>query len=170
MTRPTMRVVTQEPVVLWNDNQKAAQETNRQRREATKAWFARDKLARESNLTTAPKYRLCPCKYGLTILWSNPGYHPTLEDLEPEALSAEPVETPRLRGAVSQVQVLWSRDMIAQHPRKSREQIERENNITWAQLEHYARSSTDGLPEKSGQKAPVKATKPTKSTKKAKGA
>jgi hypothetical protein len=82
MTRPTMRVVTPEPIGLTSDRQKAAQEANRQRSQATKARFARDKLTRESNLTTARKHRLCECGCGLVLLWANRGYHPSPEDLE----------------------------------------------------------------------------------------
>jgi hypothetical protein len=92
------------------------------------------------------------------------------EELQAQAedFMQQPVEVP-LKPLKSVAQQLWARDMMDQAPRKTREQICLENNITWAQLEHYARSSTDGLPEKSGRKAPVKqATKPTKSTKKVK--
>jgi hypothetical protein len=133
---------------------------------------------RTSNLTTAPKYRPCPDGCGLVLLWSNPGYHPTPEDLEPEALTPDPVEPPPLRDAVSQAQVLWARDMIAQYPRKSQEQICRENSgIAWAPLEHYTRTPLAGLPERAGKKtkdqAKAEARKPatggkTKSTSKSK--
>jgi hypothetical protein len=46
--------------------------------------------------------------------------------------------------------------MIAQEPRKSREQIVRENDTSWEQLQHWARSSTAGLPERAAKKAPPK--------------
>jgi hypothetical protein len=79
---------------------------------------------------------------------------------------------------VSQAQVLWARDMIAQYPRKSQEQICRENSgIAWAPLEHYTRTPLAGLPERAGKKtkdqAKAEARKPatggkTKSTSKSK--
>jgi hypothetical protein len=158
-----MKVIAPEMVTLWNDNQKAAQEANRQRREATKARFARDKLARESNLTMAPKYRPCPDGCGLTLLWANPGYHPTGEDLSPgpaaerewmEEHVAEESSVPSLRPAASVAQVRWARDMIAQAPRKTQEQVARENHTSWEQLVYWARSSTNGLPERAAKKAP----------------
>ena len=142
--------------------------------EKAKNQMAIERLTRTSNLTTAPKYRPCPCKCGMTLLWSNPGGHivpaeliadwqadaqdeqdERLEDADIEAVMKAPVEVP-LKPAVSQAQVLWARDMVAQYPKKSREQISRENGgISWAQLEHYAKTPLAGLPERKGRKAPV---------------
>jgi hypothetical protein len=159
MSKPRLTLVR--PETTWlQPNRAEVKEFYRTHAQASKDYRAREKLTRESNLTTAPRYRPCPCKCGMTILWSNPGYHPTAEDLEPEPLSAAPVETPRLRDAVSQAQVLWSRDMLAQYPHKSREQIARENHTSWEQLQHWARSSTEGLPEKAGQRKPAQQAKP----------
>jgi hypothetical protein len=102
-----------------------------------------------------------------------------LEDVDIDAIMQAPIKEPSkpLRPAVSQAQVLWARDMLAQYPKKSREQISQENgDITWAQLEHYAKTPLAGLPERKGQQTPAKpaqqAPKPVKpkSTKKAKGA
>jgi hypothetical protein len=183
-----MKVIAPEMVTLWSDNQKAAQAANRQRREATKARFAPDKLARESDLTTARKYRLCGDGCGLVLLWANPGYHPTAEDLSPGPATAhdwmdETVvgesPAPSLRPAVSVSQVRWARDMIAQFPLKPKEQICRENGgIPWEQLQHYAQSDTKGLPERKGQRTPtpkaeakpVEKPVKAKSSKKVKGA
>jgi hypothetical protein len=84
-----------------------------------------------------------------------------MEDVDIEALMRAPLEVP-LKPAVSLAQVLWARDMVARYPRKSREQISRENgSISWAQLDHYAKTPLARLPErKAGQpgKAAPKAT------------
>jgi hypothetical protein len=96
-----------------------------------------------------------------------------------DSLCDEPVEVP-LRPAASVAQVRWARDMIAQFPRKSREQIQRENSISWAQLEHFAKTPLSGLPERATKRAKdqakaaavKEAAKPAaklKSSKKAKG-
>jgi hypothetical protein len=75
---------------------------------------------------------------------------PDDEPNEPDESEGRP-----LKPAVSQAQVLWARDMITQYPRKSREQIARENGgISWAQLEQYAKTPLAGLPERK-QKAPA---------------
>jgi hypothetical protein len=85
-----------------------------------------------------------------------------LEDVDMEAIYKTPVNV-RVRPAVSQAQVLWARDMLAQFPKKSREQISRENGgITWAQLEHYAKTPLAGLPERSTKKANAEARTPAK--------
>jgi hypothetical protein len=71
------------------------------------------------------------------------------------------------------IRTLQVHDLIAQYPKKSREQISRENGgITWAQLEDYAKTPLAGLPERKGHKAPVKpkASKAKPTTKKVKGA
>jgi len=143
MSRPTMRVITPEPIGLMNDNQMAAQEANRQRCEATKARFARDKLARESNLTMAPKYRPCPDGCGLTLLWGNRGYHPIPEDLEPTET------TPNI---VSQMQVRWARGELR------RAQNGKMTRLSVPELEALANTPLAGLPERTADK---KATKPT---------
>jgi hypothetical protein len=44
--------------------------------------------------------------------------------------------------------------MVAQAPRKTQEQVARENHTSWEQLVYWARSSTDGLPERAAKKAP----------------
>jgi hypothetical protein len=67
-----------------------------------------------------------------------------------------------LRPAASVAQVRWARDMLAQVPHKSREQVERENHTSWEQLQHWARSSTDGLPERAAKKAKASAKEPVK--------
>ena len=153
--RPVMMLVRPETRWFENSDTKAAvQEFWRRRGQETKDQGARERLVRTSNLTTAPKYRPCPDGCGLTLLWSNPGHHPTADDLEPDALTPDPVEPPSLRDAVSQAQVLWTRDMLAQFPRKSKEQICRENGgIAWAQREHFAKTPLSGLPERSTKKA-----------------
>jgi hypothetical protein len=125
---------------------------------------------RTSNLTTAPKYRPCPDGCGLTLLWSNDGRHPTPKDLEPEPLTPDPVEHSPLRDAVSQAQVRWAANMVAQYPKKPKNQIERENYITWAQLQHFAKTPLAGLPERVGQQQARAKKAPTKKAAKAKAA
>jgi hypothetical protein len=192
MSKPGMRVIQSESSPLGTDAQKAAREANQRRYQATKAKFARDALAWSTNLVDARQYRACPDGCGLVIMSRhNPGAHidpaeliadwqeeeadERLEDFDLDAVYQAPINVP-LKPAVSQAQVLWARDMIAQYPKKSREQISRENGgISWAQLEHYARTPLAGLPERKGQKAPVmkqtktKAPKAKATSKKTKG-
>jgi len=67
-----------------------------------------------------------------------------------------------LRPAVSVAQVRWARDMVAQMPGKTQEQVARENHTSWEQLVHWVRSSTDGLPERAAKKAKAPAKEPVK--------
>jgi hypothetical protein len=142
-----------------------------------------------SNLVMDQEGRAYPCRCGLLYMRR----YRTGTHIEPAELIADwqdderderpedaddfmnaPVEVP-LKPAVSQAQVLWARDMIAQYPKKSREQISQENGgISWAQLEHCARMPLTGLPERKGAKVAVKPKAPKarapKSNRKAKGA
>jgi len=68
-----------------------------------------------------------------------------------EAMSEVVLQTPRLRPAVSKAQIRWAQRMIGQYPRKSIEQIEAEHNVSWAQLQHWAASSEEGLPDKASR-------------------
>lgn len=150
---------------------------------------ARDALSWSTNLVTDKRYRLCGCGCGLVYMSRhNKGEHIDPLELiadwqedEPQSVDdfmQAPVEVP-LRPAASVAQVQWARDMLAQYPRKSQEQICRENGgISWEQLQHYAQSDTGSLPERKGQKAPAPkaqakpTTKPVKalSSEKVKGA
>jgi hypothetical protein len=129
-----------------------------------------------------PKSRLCPDGCG-AVLMRGVTRHPEMDADSPswdfiykcaQGDSADDFTQASaglpLRPAVSVAQVRWARDMIAQASRKSPEQIAQENNISWEQLLHYARSSTEGLPEKAGQRKPAEKPVKPKSTKKAKGA
>jgi hypothetical protein len=148
-----------------------------------------------TNLVMDQEGRVCDCGCGLVYMrryrtgehidpaeliadWQDDEQDERLEDFDLDAVMRAPVEVP-LKPAVSQAQVLWARDMLAQFPRKSKAQICQENSgISWAQLEHYAKTPLSGLPERKGQKkpAPKAQVKPTekpvkqKSTKKVKGA
>jgi hypothetical protein len=184
--RPKLQVVATCSPVLAPENKAVANAVlGRYIRQAKDA-KARDTLAWSTNLVDSRPYRACPDGCGLVIMSRhNPGAHidpaelvadwqddeqdERLEDVDLDAVMRAPVEVP-LKPAVSQAQVLWARDTIAQYPRKSKDQISRENGgISWAQLEHYAKTPLSGLPERKGQKAPVKPkAKPT--TKKVKGA
>jgi hypothetical protein len=79
-------------------------------------------------------------------------------DGEVEFLVA-PVEIP-LKPAATVAQVRWAWDMVAQYPRKSQEQIARENHTSWEQLTHWAQSSTQGLPERTSKSVKAKAKEP----------
>jgi hypothetical protein len=151
MTRLEMRIIGP-TAVLMTDNQKAAQQDNRQRFCDTRARLAREKFTRESNLTTAPKHRLCSCGCGLVLLWANPGYHPTPEDLEPEdATGNSEARVDTYPQAVSQAQVYWARGQLARVRRGEKVQMSVEA------LEALANTPMEGLPERvSHQKKPAK--------------
>jgi len=83
-----------------------------------------------------------------------------------ETMSEASLQTPRLRPAASKAQIRWSRRMIGQYPRKAIGQIEAENNVSWAQLQHWAASSEEGLPDKATRKAPIPAPATAKGTRK----
>jgi hypothetical protein len=76
-----------------------------------------------------------------------------------DSLGDEPVEL-LLKPAVSVAQVQWARDMVAQVPRKTQEQVARENRTSWEQLVHWAQSSTQGLPERASKRVKAKAKEP----------
>jgi hypothetical protein len=195
--KPNLSIVRPE-IALFNSRELEAKAWVQQQVRFTKDRVAAGKLERTSNLTTAPKWRRCLCgKCGVVVMsahrttahippaeliadWQTDKRDERLEDLDMDVIDQAPVEKP-LKPAVSQAQVRWARDMIAQYPKKSREQISLENSgISWAQLEHYARSSTEGLPERRGQKpaarpaqqagAPAKSAGKAKATKNVKGA
>jgi hypothetical protein len=83
------------------------------------------------------------------------------EPEDADELIQVPVAVP-LRSAASVAQIRWAADMLAQYPRMSQEQIARENHTSWEQLVYWARSSTDGLPERATKKAKVSAKEPVK--------
>jgi hypothetical protein len=151
------------------EDARASDDRERQRQMDT---AKRDERAREvlrqgtALFGERPQSRLCPCGCGVTLMRGMTGHPEVGEEYEQEwewihqcargdadDFAQVPVEPPRLRDAVSQAQIRWARDMIAQFPRKPKEQIERENHITWAQLEHFAKTPLEGLPERSMKKA-----------------
>ena len=83
-----------------------------------------------------------------------------LMDEPPDEEADQELPSIPLRPAVSVAQVRWARDMIAQYPRKSQDQIARENHTFWAQLQHWAQSSTQGLPERASKSVKAKAKEP----------
>jgi hypothetical protein len=155
------------------------------------AKMAREQLSWSTALVDERHWRPCPDGCGLIFMSRHrEGKHIDLSELiadwkneppkdEPQdadTFMQAPIEVP-LRPAVSKAQIMWARSMIDQFPRKTQEQIERENSVSWRQLQHWAHSSTDGLPERAAKKAPPpkaptkKATTPKASPKaKAKGA
>jgi hypothetical protein len=140
--------------------------------------MARDTLAWSTNLVNDKRYRLCPCGCGLIHL----SRFKNDKHIDPSELIADwkwdkpggaddfmqaPVEIP-LRPAVSVAQIHWARSVVDQLGRKTEDQIARENNVSWKQLLHWARSSTEGLPERANKQVKAKAPKAT--TRKVRGA
>jgi len=192
--KPRLRVYHTYQQQLTLDDQIALKELQEAYAREELGEMARDTLAWSTNLVSDKRYRLCPDGCGLIHLsrvkddkhidpseliadWKvdEPDKGPD-KPQSVDAFMQAPVEVP-LRPAVSVAQVRWARDMLAQVPHKSREQVERENHTSWEQLQHWARSSTDGLPERAAKKAPPpkaptkKATTPKAALKaKAKGA
>jgi hypothetical protein len=83
MSKPLLKLVR--PETKWfQPNRPEVKEFYRWQGQAAKDQGARERLARESNLTTAPKYRMCPCRCGVVLLWSNLGHHSLGQDPEPE--------------------------------------------------------------------------------------
>jgi hypothetical protein len=188
MTTPKLRVVSVYNPVLIPETKLAMDALQASCIKKARAMEASKSLAWSTNLTSDKPYRLCPDGCGLVFMSRhNKGEHldpaemdADWKDEEPqdgEAFTQAPVELP-LKPAVSVAQVMWARDMVAQYPRKTKEQICRENGgISWEQLQHYAQTPTEGLPERKGQKSPAPkaqakpAMKPVKAkpSKKAKG-
>jgi hypothetical protein len=178
MSKPTLQVCLSYNRVLTPDTKLAMDALFNKYAKAYANERARDRLAWCTNLVSDKRYRLCPDGCGLVFMSRhNKGEHidpaeliadsQTDEPQEAEAFMSAPVEM-RLRPAASIAQVRWAADMIAQYPRKTKEQICRENGgISWEQLQHYAQSDTKGLPERKGQKAPTK-NAPAKTATKAK--
>ena len=126
---------------------------------------ARNTLPWSTNLVSDKHYRLCPDGCCLVFMSRyNKGEHIDPAELEAdwldetpqaaEALLHAPVGVP-LKPAVSVAQIMWARSMLDQFPRKTQEHIERENSVSWKQLQHWAHSSTEGLPERAPKKAPA---------------
>jgi hypothetical protein len=188
MSKPKLRMYHSYEQRLTPEDQLALGELQEQYAKRELAEMARDRLAWSTNLVSDKLYRLCGCGCGVVFMSRfRKGEHIDPSELvadwreEPqedlETFLQAPVEIP-LKPVVSVAQVLWSRDVIAQYPQKTQEQICRENSISWEQLLHYAQSDTAGLPERKGQRPPTPkaqakpATKPVKAKppKKAKGA
>jgi hypothetical protein len=121
-------------VLMVSDAKLAAKAANQQRFRATRDRAARDKLTRESNLTTAPKYRMCDCGCGVVLLWSNPGYHPLPHDLGVEV------------SAVSKAQVYWARSEL------KKVEAGGYSPRSYEELKALAATPLDGLPERASKK------------------
>jgi hypothetical protein len=130
-----LTLVEQEPSML-SDARLAAKAANNQRFRAIRDRAARDKLTRESNLTTAPKYRMCECGCGLVLLWANPGYHPTPHDLG----AAVDVS------AVSKAQVYWARAEL------KKVEAGGYSPRSYEELKALAATPLEGLPERAKSK------------------
>jgi hypothetical protein len=187
--KPKLKVLKVYDPILTPETKMAADMFFGKYLKRSKDKLAADTLAWSTNLVNDKHHRLCPCGCGLVFMsrhnkgqhidpaelvadWQEDEADERLEDVDLDAIMRAPVEVP-LKPAVSQAQVLWARDMVAQYPKKSREQISQENSgISWAQLVHYAKTPLSGLPERKGQKAPAKpkAAKPKAAAKKVKGA
>jgi hypothetical protein len=178
MSTPKLRVCQVYNPVLIPDTKLVMDAMRERCIRQVRAAEARDSLAWSTNLVSDKRYRLCPDGCGLVFMSRhNKGEHLDPAEMDADWLEEEPQDldtfmqqpvVPPLKPAVSVAQVLWTRDMIAQFPRKTQEQICRENSISWEQLQHYAQTPTKGLPERKGQKPAVSkaqakpATKPVK--------
>jgi len=183
MRKPKLRVYHMSQPELTPQSQFDLRDVQEQYARAELAEMARKWLAWSTALVDGARYRLCPDGCGLVFMSrNNKGEHidpaeliadwkddkPEDADDYTEAPVVEADGKIPLRPAVSIAQVQWARDMVAQHPRKSQEQICRENGgISWEQIQHYAQSDTKGLPERKAQKAlvnkaPVKEAEKTK--------
>jgi hypothetical protein len=148
MSKPALELVRQE-TKWFQPNRPEVKEFWRQRGQEAKDEGVRSKLVRESSLTTAPKYRLCPCHCGLVLLWSNQGFHPSPEDLEPELTSGEAAPEPQresepkpitLPKAVSLAQIAWAQRQLDYLNAGGSVETPREA------LEALANTSPEGLP------------------------
>jgi hypothetical protein len=182
MHKPTLRVYHTYQQELTPQTQLDMRDMQEKYARAELAEMARDRLAWSTNLVSDKRYKLCPDGCGMIHLsrFKNDKHIDPSELIadwqvdEPDkgpdktqsvdAFMQAPVEVP-LRPAVSKAQIMWARSMIDQLGRKTEDQIAEENNVSWKQLQHWARSSTEGLPERKGQKAPAKKSPAKKATK-----
>jgi hypothetical protein len=151
VNKPALEVVRQE--ARWfQPNRPEVREFYRRQGQAAKVQGAWERLPRESNLTPAPKYRMCPCECGVVLLWSNHGHHALVQDPEPEPVKSWPkaVSIAQSEWAKRQLQYLDAGGTIDQ-PRKA--------------LVVLAKMEPTGLPERAASKKAAK-----KPVKKAKGA
>jgi hypothetical protein len=137
-----LTVVTEQASML-SDAKLAAKAANQQRFRATRDRAARDKLTRESHLTTAPKYRMCECGCGVVLLWSNPGYHPIPEDLGSEVVEGV--------SAVSKAQVYWARAEL------KKVEAGGYSPRSYEELKALAATPLEGLPDRAPKKERTKA-------------
>jgi hypothetical protein len=148
--KPVLEVVRQE--ARWfQPNRPEVREFYRRQGQAAKDQGARERL-RESNLTTAPKYRLCPCECGVVLLWSNHGHHALVQDPEPEPVKSwlKAVSIAQIKLAKRQLQYLDAGGKVDQ---------------PWEALVALAQTDPTGLPERAVDK---KATqKPAKKAREA---
>ena len=182
MSKPAMRVFHQwEGISLRQYYTATDYEDERLEREAAHEAM-KGRLARESRLFVGMKpWRVCNCGCNVWLLPGNErGRHleagEVVQGIEQYALKSETTASsdwmeepvaeespaPSLRPAASVAQVRWARDMVAQVPGKTQEQVSRENHTSWEQLQHWARSSTDGLPKRATKKAKASVKEPAK--------
>jgi hypothetical protein len=168
--KPRLRVYHTYQPRLRSEDQLAMIEAQEAHAKKELAEMARDTLAWSTNLVNDKRYRLCPCGCGLIHL----SRFKNDKHIDPSELIADwksdkpggadhfmqaPVEIPP-PPAVSVAQIHWARSVVDQLGRKTDDQIARENNVSWRQLLHWARSSTEGLPERATKRKPAKEGKP----------
>jgi hypothetical protein len=150
MSKPVLELL--KPETRWfQPNRPEVKEFYRRQGQTVKDQGARERLARESNLTTAPKYRLCPCQCGIVLMWSNAGHHSLVQAPEPE-----PVKTwPR---AVSVAQIEWAKRQLQYLDAGGKIDQPREA------LESLATTDPEGLPFRASDlhKPPKPTAKPGK--------
>ena len=151
MSKPILELL--KPETRWfQPNRPEVREFYRRQGQAAKDQGARERLTRESNITTAPKYRPCPDGCGIVLLWSNPGHHSLVQDPEPESSQPEPVKVwPK---AVSVAQIAWAKRQL--------QYLDAGGSVDTPREALVALAETDptGLPERAADK---KATKRAKS-------
>jgi hypothetical protein len=109
MSEPILKLL--KPETRWfQSNRLEIREFYRRQGQAAKDHGARERLTRESNITTAPKYRPCPDGCGIVLLWSNPGHHSLVQDPEPEP--SEPKAPKAWPQAVSLAQMAWAKRQL----------------------------------------------------------
>jgi len=147
------RLTLLRPETRWfQPNRPEVREFYRRQGQAAKDQGARERLIRESNITTAPKYRPCPDGCGIVLLWSNPGHHSLVQDPEPESSQPEPVKVwPK---AVSVAQIAWAKRQLQCLDAGGKVDQPREALVALAE------TVPTGLPERAADKKSTKA-KPT---------
>ena len=149
MSEPILKLL--KPETPWfQPNRLEVREFYRRPGQAAKDHGARERLTRESNITTAPKYRPCPDGCGIVLLWSNPGHHSLVQDPEPEP--SEPKAPKAWPQAVSLAQIAWAKRQLQYLDADGTMDMPREALVALAETD------PTGLPERAADKKATKIT------------